>query len=281
MSNIKLKWRSFFNGKEFPPASIKLQIPGWAGQDKTHSDGSKAQPWHCVPFVEASTYGIELLYPFETECVVRNIDGITVFEGDFSEEAKKYNHPMPPFMTFAEGHFGFTSSFDLEPPEDHVIRIEPHPKYYTDFSWTTPLPVAGHIQGEWWSKIFFIVFKQPPVGGQYVFRKGEPYAQILILPKKINYEIKEMSEAEKQRRTQLESNVSKYSDYFCKKWKDDKDNTFDNKYKVLSTTFAKEGMQGINTIIKNCSKEHYNKKRKKIKLFKYKKHETNSKKKKD
>lgn len=269
MSNIKLKWRSFFNDKEFTPNPIKLQIPGWAGEDKTHSDGSKAQPWHCPPFVEASTYGLELLYPFESECVVKNIDGETIFECDFSEESKKYNSmPTPPFMAFAKGHFGFTSSFDLEPPADHIIRIEPHPKYYTDFSWTTPLPVAGHIQGEWWSKIFFIVFKQPPLGGCYIFRKGEPYAQILILPKKVNYEIIEMTEYEKQKRINLESNILKHSESFCKKWKDNNGNVFDNKYKILSTAFAKEGIQGLNALIKNSSKRRYNKK---IKLFKFKK----------
>ena len=177
---------------------------------------------------------------------------------------------MPPFMSFAKGHFGFTSSFDLEPPLDHTIRIEPHPKYYTDDTWTTPLPVAGHIQGEWWSKIFFIVFKQPPLNGKYIFRKGEPYAQILILPKKINYEIKEMTEAEKEKRKILESNISKHSQHFCKKWKDDKGNTFDNKYKVLSSIFSKEGIGGINNLIKNCFQKNSNK-NKKIKIFKYNK----------
>lgn len=270
MSNIKLKWRSFFNGKEFPPRPIKLQIPGWAGDDKKHSNGSKPQPWHCVPFVEGSTYGLELLYPFDTQCIVKNINGITVFEGDFKEEEKKYNHPMPPFMSFAKGHFGFTSSFDLEPPPNYTIRIEPHPKYYTDETWTTPLPVAGHIQGEWWSKIFFIVFKQPPLNGEYVFKKGEPYAQILIIPKKINYEIIEMTLVEQNKRKQLEANLFKFSDHFCKKWKDDKGNEFDNKYRVLSGIFAKDGMNGINKLIKNCFKESCNK-IKKIKVFKYKK----------
>lgn len=275
MSNLKLKWRSFFNGKEFPPTPIKLQIPGWAGNSKNHTEGSEPQPWHCLPFVEGSTYGIELLYPFETTCVVRNINGNTVFEGDFSEEEKKYNHPMPPFMTFAKGHFGFTSSFDLQPPPDYVIRIEPHPKYYTDESWTTPCPVPGHIQGEWWSKIFFVVFKQPPIGGAYIFKKGEPYAQILILPKKVNYEITEMTEKEKEKRISLESNILKYNKYFCKKWKDDKGNTFDNKYKVLSKIFTKEGIEGIDNIIENCSNKE-NKNKKNIKLFKYKKkNETN------
>jgi hypothetical protein len=274
MSNIKLKWRSFFNGKEFPPTPIKLQIPGWAGGEKVCENGSKPQPWHCLPFVEGSTYGIELKYPFDTECVVKNINGETIFEGDFTEESKKYNHSMPPFETFAKGYFGFTSSFDLQPPPDHIIRIEPHPKYYTDFSYTTPLPVVGHIQGEWWTKIFFIVFKQPPLNGKYIFRKGEPYAQILILPKKINYDIEEMSEVEKNERILLESNILKYNKHFCKKWQDDKGNFFDNKYKFLSSVFAKEGLNGINKIIKN-----YDKKKTKIKLFKFKKNEINKSKK--
>ena len=238
---INLKWRACHNADKYPPKRIKLEIPGWAGVDKNHSFGAIPQPWHCPPFVEGNTYGLELIYPFDSECIVKNVDGKIVFDCDFSKE-EGYDNSDPPFQCFAPGHFGFTSSFDFLPPKDHVIRIEPHPKYFTDHTWTTPLAVPGHIHGEWWTKIFFIVFKQPPSGGRYIFRKGEPYAQILILPKKVDYKIEEMTPVEKFKRMHLDNN----SKLFIKdSWKDHNGNVFDDKYRNIGCEFAKGGMEGI------------------------------------
>ena len=77
MENIKLKYRSLFKG--LSPKPIKLEIPGWAGEQNKHTNGDKPQPWHCPPFIEAATYGLELCYPFETECRVKN----TIFQFNF------------------------------------------------------------------------------------------------------------------------------------------------------------------------------------------------------
>src|SRR5687767_59867 len=84
MHKIELKYRCWYKG--VPPKPIKLQIPGWAGDSHGHSNGDKPQPWHCPPFVEGATYGLELIYPFETEVSVRNVDGKIKFDGDFSKE---------------------------------------------------------------------------------------------------------------------------------------------------------------------------------------------------
>lgn len=63
MTKIDVLWRTRHKG--LPPRPIKLQIPGWAGHDLNHGDGATPQPWHCPPFVDGSTYGLELLYPFD------------------------------------------------------------------------------------------------------------------------------------------------------------------------------------------------------------------------
>ncbi|MFZ8477729.1 hypothetical protein ACO1MN_15820, partial [Staphylococcus aureus] len=81
---------------------------------------------------------------------------------------------------------------------------EPHPRYYTDDTGTVPLCVPGHIQGEWWSKIFFVVFKAPSPGQKHVFKKGEPYGQILVLPKKMTYSVTKMTEQEAADRNSLD-----------------------------------------------------------------------------
>ena len=81
MDKLEIKYRTYYKG--IPPKKIKLKIPGWSGDSKDYGDGAKPQPWHCVPFVEGSTYGLELIYPFETECVVTREDGKIKFQEIF------------------------------------------------------------------------------------------------------------------------------------------------------------------------------------------------------
>ncbi len=240
---IKVKYRTWFKG--IPPKAIKLQIPGWAGESHGHSDGDKPQPWHCPPFVEGSTYGLELLYPFDTEIRVRTDMGKIVFDGDFSAEAKECGVDTP-FKIFAPGHFGFTSSLDIEPPPGYVIRLESHPRLYTDETNQTPLVVPGHLQGEWWPKFFFVVFKAPAPSQEYVFRKNEPYAQMLVLPKKVVYEISEMTEAEKKARHKLDEKIAKHGREIAEhSFNDNTGQNFNDKYKVLKRAFSKGGLPGV------------------------------------
>lgn len=253
MEKIKLKCRSWYKGVF--PSPIKLQIPGWAGADNNHKDGDEAQPWHCIPFVEASTYGLELVYSFDTECVVKNINGNIIFEGDFSNENK--NCPevnLPPFVSFASGHFGMTSCLDIAVPEGYCLRTEPHPRFYTDTTGNVPCCISGHIQTSWWPKIFFVVFKNPYKGQEIVFKKNEPYAQILVVPSKANYEIERMSSSDEKERNELsymiEKNISKIASN-C--WQDNKGNNFSDKYKQIYKVYRKDGLTGVKNFLKSFS----------------------------
>ena len=44
--------------------------------------------------------------------------------------------------------------------------------------------------------IFFLVFKSPPEGGAHIFRAGEPFAQVLVVPEEADFELVPMSEEE-------------------------------------------------------------------------------------
>ena len=63
MKKIEIKYRTW--GRGLPPRPIKLDIPGWAGQPYKMQNDSIPQPWHCLPFISASIYGLELIWNFE------------------------------------------------------------------------------------------------------------------------------------------------------------------------------------------------------------------------
>jgi len=258
---VELKYRTWFKG--IPPRPIKLEIPGWAGEDHNHGDGARPQPWHCPPFVDGSTYGLELIYPFQTEIKVTSVPGdceAVVFEGDFSKEPE-WAREGPPFQTFAPGHYGFTSSLDLIPPEGFCVRIEPHPRFYTDRTGTVPIPVPGHIQ-RFWPKIFFIVFKSPGPGQTHIFRHGEAYGQILLLPKKVSYDVHEMSVEEATTRESRTSSITNSGGKIARNaWKDYKGRLFTDVYRQLSTAYNKSGEEGIKQLFDECNKGSRNRPR--------------------
>jgi hypothetical protein len=253
MEKIKLKYRTWAKGK--PPRPIRLTIPGWGGDSNRHDNGAEAQPWHCTPFVEGSCYGLELIYPFDAECVVRtDTDGKVHFEGHFDGEETTPQKPgKPPFGLFAPGHYGMTSCLDLLPPEGHVFRLEPHPRFYTDRTGEVPIVVPGHIQ-RFWPKIFFVVFKTPWPGQRHVFRKDEPYGQILILPQKVAYDVQPMSAAETFRRERLDANINRVAPYVRRnKWTAASGDSFDDKYKQLARIYSKTGDEGFHDAVRQMA----------------------------
>jgi hypothetical protein len=85
MMNLNIKYSTLF--KELPPQPIRLTDVTWAGvAEKKMTNGSEVQPWHCLPFIEGSTYGLELVYPYETECHVIGAGGTIHFDWDFTKE---------------------------------------------------------------------------------------------------------------------------------------------------------------------------------------------------
>jgi len=273
MDKLEIKYRLWHKG--VPPRQIKLQIPGWSGEQNSHTDGDKPQPWHCPPFVDGATYGLELYYPFETECHVRLVDGKVVFEGDFDKDQIQCpDVKLPPFMSFAPGHFGMTSALDIQVPTGYVLRTEPHPRYYTSECNTVPCCIPGHIQTEWWPKFFFVVFKNPLPGQTIIFRQGEPYGQILIISKKISYDIKEMTLGESLERADCDNKINKYCKRFVKNdWHDHLGHNFDDKYKVLSSICSKHGADSVKDFIKSVAKKIEEKKKIPFKFFKKGKNE--------
>src|SRR5262249_53755842 len=74
------------HGKAQPPQPIRMTGAKWGGSPEKMEDGSEPQPWHCLPFVEGSTYGLEVIYPYERACRVVAAGGSIRFDWDFAGE---------------------------------------------------------------------------------------------------------------------------------------------------------------------------------------------------
>jgi hypothetical protein len=107
MEKIELKYRQL--DKATAPRPIRLDVGGWAGESQRPQDGAETQPWHCLPFVEGSTYGLELVYDREVGCQVVNDGGTIRFERD-----GKIDESRDEFTTFARGHYGFNTELDIK-----------------------------------------------------------------------------------------------------------------------------------------------------------------------
>jgi hypothetical protein len=190
---MQVKIRSYTPGLN--PRRTKLEVPGWAGEREPRKDGGMEQAWHCLPFSEGARYGIELFYPYSNELRVMTSNGKLVLDGDFGPQPEGHGGEWPPFRTFGDLYYTYQLSLDLKVEEGFAIRTEPHPRFYTDPTNTTPIAVPALIR-RWWPMIYFLVFKVPPEGGVHVFWPGEPFVQILVVLEEADFELAPMSEEE-------------------------------------------------------------------------------------
>ncbi|MGI8567721.1 MAG: hypothetical protein ACR2KT_00805 [Methylocella sp.] len=176
------------------PRRTKLEIPGWAGKPEPRADGSHEYAWHCVPFAEAAQYGLEVFYPYDNELRVSTKDGRLVFDGDFGP-APGDSRLWPPFRTFGDQFYTYQLLLDLKVEAGLAIKIEPHPRFYTDPTGSVPIAVPA-LMRNWWPMMFFMVFKSPDEGRTHTFRPNEPFAQFIVIPEESNFDLVEMSEEE-------------------------------------------------------------------------------------
>jgi hypothetical protein len=188
-----LKYR--LHGHRPPPQPIQLAIPGWAGEQQPRADGNHEQPWHCTPLSESARYGVEMLYPFDEELRVTKFRGRVRLEANWGEPIDP-DMNWPPFRAFGEDYYSYQIALDLQVPSGWAIRTEPHPRYYTDATNTTPLAVPALIRSEWWPMMFFCIFKAPPRGVTHIFRKGEPFISMIVLPAEPELDLQPMTEDE-------------------------------------------------------------------------------------
>ena len=238
----EVKYRSYTPGLQ--PRRTKLETPGWGGDRQPRRDGSMEQAWHCLPFTEAARYGVELFYPYANELEVRVVGGKLRFDGDFGPPPEDHGGEWPPFRPFGDLYYTYQAALDLKVEEGFAIRTEPHPRFYTDPTHTTPIAVPALIR-RWWPMVYFLVFKSPPEGGVHIFRPGEPFVQIMILPEQAEFELvpmgdEEAAERELQSRRIYESRATLSADT---EWRSATDTVFDGTYRHILGAASEKAKQ--------------------------------------
>jgi hypothetical protein len=215
------------------PRRTKLEIPGWAGAREPRADGSHEQVWHCLPFSEGAQYGIELFYPYANELRASTNDGRLELDGDFGPDPAT-GVQWPPFRNFGDKFYTYQILLDIDPGAGWAIRTEPHPRFYSDRTDTVPIAVPALVRN-WWPMLFFVVFKSPAEGVTHIFRPGEPFAQVLVLPEEANYILAEMNDDEKADRELRARRIHQARDTISAEthWTSKSDTVFDGTYRHM------------------------------------------------
>ncbi len=228
----KISYRLF--EPRLSPRRTKLEIPGWAGDPEPRKDGSHEYAWHCLPFTEAANYGIEVFYPFDNELHVSKRDGRLILDGDFGP-APESGLQWPPFRSFGEDFYTYQILIDLKVGDDFAVLTQPHPRLYTDPNESVPVAVPALLRTSWWPIISFVVFKTPAEGRTHVFRPGEPFMQMLIIPAEPQFDLVPMDEEEAAEREMRGRRIHKSRDTLAKDttWISSTNTVFDGTYRHL------------------------------------------------
>lgn len=240
-------------GKGLAPQKLKLEKPGWSGTNEPPMDGSMPQPWHCAPFVDGASYGFELLYPYDTECRVTTNGGRVLVDADFSSE-RVSGTVWPPLLSTNPGHYSFGSLVDIAVPDGWLLRVEPHPRYFTDTTGTVAAAVIGNLRTTWWPMFLFLTFKAPLLGQTHVFRRGDPVAQVLAVPRdSLSLEPMDVSTAQERERY-AQTLMNQRTALAKRRWCSADGLAFDDVYRQLARVERSEGQTGVYRVIREAGK---------------------------
>ncbi len=83
--------------------------------------------------------------------------------------------------------------------------------------------------------LFFVVFKSPAEGRQHIFRPGEPFAQVLVIPEEAHFDVVEMSPEEAAERELQARRIHASRDRLVEgsRWQSRTDTVFDGVYRFM------------------------------------------------
>ena len=217
-------------GPALPPRQTLLPVPGWAGEAEPRATGSAEHPWQCTPFSESARYGVEVFFPFQSEMRV------TKRGGELAVEPHAHADPaLPPIVPAGGRFYLFPITLDLKPPPGWAMRTEPHPRFYTDQTGEVPIAIPGLIRAAWWPSASTIVFKAPDEGCSHVFRPGEPFVQVIIIPEEPDLDLAPMGAEEAAERELQARRIEDSRDQLAEKssWISSSNIAFDGVYRHM------------------------------------------------
>ena len=110
---------------------------------------------------------------------------------------------------------------------------------------TVPIAVPALIRN-WWPMVFFCVFKSPAEGRTHIFRPGEPFAQIIVIPEEAPFELEPMTEEEAAERELQARRIYANRPNLAKgtEWLSSTDTVFDGTYRHLHRAAKEKARQG-------------------------------------
>jgi hypothetical protein len=181
--------------------------------------------------------------PYNNELHVSTKDGRLNFEGDFGP-APDGGLQWPPFRDFGNDFYTYQILLDLKVEKRFAIRTEPHPRFYTDRTDTVPIAVPALLRN-WWPMMFFTVFKAPAEGCTHIFRRNEPFAQIIVIPEEAPFELEKMGEEESAERELHARRIhaSRPTLSAGTEWTSSTDTVFDGTYRHLHRAAKEKARQ--------------------------------------
>lgn len=188
-----------FNGTNIEKTNLK--VPGWGGEETNN----QFQPWHHNSFMDAACLGATLTYPY---------NNVIVSDTDCPKPFEKLSDLF--YQLKLE-----TSVFS-----ENYLLLLPHYRFYTDRTWSTPLPVACSWNTECWPFPLVVLFRFGPKPA--IFNKNEPFAQ--LVPVKQD---KMMQMTERENKIVTEAAKAVDDKYITRRWVTSTGTHQDNLYNVL------------------------------------------------
>lgn len=187
------------------PGKSSMQVPGW---------GAQFHHWQDQTFADYAGLGFEL-----------------VFDGD--DVTVTPDSVPAPFSRVAGDTYQIQTPTTLLAKPGEKALVLPHYKFHTDPTWETPVATPAVVAADWWPFPLTVRFRFGPIG-KSVFRRGEPFAQVVVLAD-VDQRVVPATPAEVARTAEAREFVNNNrGQYATRSWMTDDGVAQDNVYNVFA-----------------------------------------------
>jgi hypothetical protein len=168
---VKIKYKARFDS--FPTLQrVKPSVPDHYRQLARQSP-PPALPTHCKPWVDASSYGLLLTYPYQATLTVVGQENARAVYTMTPPSSRLVYGPIAQMLT--NEHFSFESGYWFKTDPEIGIYTNHLPPGYT----TPGHLIPGLVECWRYPKRLFVVFEVPQPGESISFRFGDPLCVLM------------------------------------------------------------------------------------------------------